>query len=110
MKATPMSDRGVVREWCVEEGWGVIDAPPVPGGCWVPFTALKFERRNLDNGQRVEFEWEPAEQDGYSFRALRVWPEGAVPVEPQTPQADHGMTMAAWDIDPITNQRRRIDE
>jgi hypothetical protein len=28
-----MAESGVVREFHLEEGWGVIDGPTVPGGC-----------------------------------------------------------------------------
>ncbi|MFI6212826.1 cold-shock protein [Nocardia brasiliensis] len=105
-----MSDRGTVRQWHGAEGWGVIDSPTVPGGCWVSFTALKFEPRDLDEGQQVEFECESAEQDGYRYRAVRVWLAGTQPIEPRIRQMDRGMTTAAWDIDPSTGQWRRIDE
>ena len=27
----------------------------------------------------MEFDYEPAEQDGFSFRAIEVWPEGHEP-------------------------------
>jgi len=29
-----------VREFYPDEGWGVIDGPDVPGGCWVHFSAI----------------------------------------------------------------------
>ncbi|WP_378735968.1 hypothetical protein [Nocardia brasiliensis] len=105
-----MSETGTVREWHAEEGWGVIDAASVPGGCWAWFAALKTERRHLVAGEQVEFEWEPAEQDGFEFRALRLWPAGASPVEPPLDRDAGVTTMAAWDIDPETLQRHRIDE
>lgn len=31
-------------------------------------------------GQRVELAWEPAQQDGYGYRAVRTWPAGSDPV------------------------------
>jgi CspA family cold shock protein len=40
--------------------------------------------RGLAAGQLVEFEWEPAHQDGYAYRALRAWPQGRQPQEPTT--------------------------
>ncbi|MBB5913976.1 CspA family cold shock protein [Nocardia transvalensis] len=104
-----MGETGIVREWHVEEGWGVIESRSVPGGCWVSFAAVKSERRDLVVGQDVEFEWESAEQDGFDFRALRVWPTGDSPVERPIDRTSRGMTMAAWDIDPETAERRRID-
>ncbi|WP_433664126.1 hypothetical protein ACQPW1_19545 [Nocardia sp. CA-128927] len=92
-----MSETGAVREWHAEEGWGVIDAAAVP--------ALKSERRDLVAGEQVEFEWELAEQDGFQFRALRLWLAGASPVEPSIRHDAGGVTMAEWDIDPDTLRR-----
>ncbi|MFI5783969.1 hypothetical protein [Nocardia sp. NPDC051570] len=105
-----MSETGVVREWHVELGWGVIDSASVPGGCWASFGVLKSERRHLVADEKVEFEWESAEQDGFRFRALRVWPAGTSPVEPPVKLETTDTGMAAWDIDPVTLQRRRIDQ
>ena len=34
---------GTVRVWHTEEGWGVIDCPDTPGGCWVHFSHLFHE-------------------------------------------------------------------
>jgi len=48
--------------------------------------------RSLDVGQHVELEWEQVEQDGYHYRARRVWPGGQLPVE--RPPADQGPTEA----------------
>jgi CspA family cold shock protein len=36
----------------------------------------------------VALEWEMADQDGYSYRAVRVWPAGSDPVE-RTAERDH---------------------
>ena len=64
---------GSVRAFDAEEGWGVIDGPEVPGGCWVHFSAIEVDGyRELRQGQRVVFEAEPADQDGYAYRAVRV--------------------------------------
>ncbi|MGX6600646.1 cold shock domain-containing protein [Micromonosporaceae bacterium Da 78-11] len=77
-----MADRAVVREWHDDDGWGVLDAPEVPGGCWAGFGQVEVAGyRSLHPGQEVALEWEPASQDGYAYRALRVWPWGAEPVE-----------------------------
>jgi cold shock protein len=84
-----MAVRGVVREWHDDEGWGVIDAPEVPGGCWAGFAQVAVDGyRALRAGQDVGFEWEAARQDGFDHRATRVWPWGADPVEP--PEAEGG--------------------
>ncbi|WP_101951300.1 hypothetical protein [Mycobacterium sp. 3519A] len=87
-----MSAAGTVRVWHREEGWGVIDSPETPGGCWAHFTHLwnddEVERgpgevieisggfRELFEGETVDFEWESPGQDGYSFRATTVRPRG----------------------------------
>lgn len=73
---------GTVREWWDEEGWGVIDSADTPGGCWTHYSQLAVPgHRRLATGQLVDLEWEAAEQDGYSFRAVRAWPHGAEPVQ-----------------------------
>lgn len=61
---------------------GVIDAAETPGGCWALFTAAAVERfADLEPGRPVELEWESGEQDGFAFRATRVWPVGQEPVD-----------------------------
>jgi cold shock protein len=61
---------GTVRFWHDELGWGVLDSDETPGGCWVHFSALRMPGYGtLSDGARVHFDWEAAEQDGYSFRA-----------------------------------------
>lgn len=62
---------GVVRRWVDEEGWGVLDSDATPGGAWVHFSIVAGNGfRRLIPGQAVEFTYERAEQDGYSFRAV----------------------------------------
>jgi len=68
---------GVVREWAADEGWGVIDSPETPGGCWAHFGALHDAGLvALTTGQHVTFDFVRVEQDGFHYRASRVWPEG----------------------------------
>jgi len=75
-----MGVSGVVRVWHDDEGWGVIDSPETPGGCWAHFTSVQMPGyRALWAGQPVTLDYERAEQDGYSFRAIEVWPAGQVP-------------------------------
>ena len=70
-----MNSIGTVREFHEDEGWGVIDAKEVPGGCWVFFSVIAMEGyRVLTAGERVRFTFERADQDGYEFRATTVWP------------------------------------
>ncbi|WP_036376405.1 cold-shock protein [Micromonospora sp. ATCC 39149] len=78
-----MADSGVVREFHVDEGWGVIDGPAVPGGCWVHFSAIAMGGfRHLAAGQFVWLRAEAVEQDGFSFRAVKVWTEDVEPASP----------------------------
>jgi CspA family cold shock protein len=64
-----------VREWRDEEGWGVLDSPDTPDGCWVHFSHLEMPGyRGLDPGQVVRLDWEAPGQDGYGYRAVRVVP------------------------------------
>jgi CspA family cold shock protein len=71
-----MSTVGTVRVWHREEGWGVIDSPDTPGGCWAHFSHLWNDKipepgpgevvevsggfRKAFEGETVDFEWEPA--------------------------------------------------
>ena len=83
-----MAVDAVVREWHHEEGWGVIDAPQTPGGCWAHFAQVAVSGyRELIAGQAVLLEWETADQDGYAYRAVRVWPRGS---DPADPVVEHG--------------------
>jgi cold shock protein len=69
---------GVVRTFDADEGWGVIDALEVPGGCFVHFSSIEMDGyRALTAGQRVRFRYEHLDflQDGCRYRALAVWPD-----------------------------------
>ncbi len=71
----------VVRVWHDEDGWGVVDCGQTPGGCWAGFSAVAVEGyQRLAAGEEVMLECEVGEQDGFGFRAVRVWPVGADPV------------------------------
>lgn len=84
-----MAVTAVVREWDEAEGWGVLDAPETPGGCWTHWSSIAVDGfRSLAPGQDVELEWERADQDGYSYRALRAWPAGVDPVDQGGPDQD----------------------
>jgi cold shock protein len=83
-----MTSQGTVRVWHAEEGWGVLDSADTPGGCWAHFSAVLVPgHRALDDGAAVEFTAENAEQDGYSFRAVEVWPAGRTPVRGEVSEA-----------------------
>ena len=68
---------GVVQSFDADEGWGVIEAPEVPGGCFVHFASIETPGyRQLRAGQHVRFTFEKPGflQDGCPYRALAVWP------------------------------------
>ena len=68
----------MVRDWHAEEGWGVIDSPQTPGGCWAHFSSL-VGFGDLPPGRKVTFAHERARQDGYDFRATEVRPTSGAP-------------------------------
>lgn len=88
VETSPDDDRvvttpGTVRFWLDEQGYGVIDSPETPGGCWTHFSAVAvagFAR--LEAGQAVVLEWEAAGQDGYAYRTARTWPADQQPADP----------------------------
>ncbi len=76
-----METQGQVRVWHPGDGWGVIDSPATPGGCWTHYSALLVAGyRTIEVGAAVELSFEAADQDGFSFRAVEVWPAGQTPV------------------------------
>jgi cold shock protein len=86
-----VADSGVVREFHPDEGWGVMDGPAVPGGCWVHFSAIAMNGyRELAAGQHVWFRAETAEQDGLRFRAVKVWTEDVEPASPSRSEPSSG--------------------
>lgn len=76
--------RASVREWYADEGWGVLESPETPGGCWVHFSVIesrpiesqastyKTTYKTLTVGESVELEWGSPGQDGFDFRARAV--------------------------------------
>ena len=81
---------GVVQSWNNEQGWGVIESPETPGGCWCHFSHLAMDGyRALEPGTLVEFLFEPGEQDGYHFRVVQAWVPGQR-VPPQKARSDTG--------------------
>ena len=58
----------------------MIDSQDTPGGCWAHFSSVLVPGyRELRAGQSVTLNYEPAEQDGSSFRATEVWPADQEP-------------------------------
>jgi CspA family cold shock protein len=77
-----MAISATVREWHEDEGWGVLDSAETPGGCWAHFGAAAVAGyATFEPGQAVTLEWEPADQDGYAYRATRLWPAGEAPAD-----------------------------
>lgn len=72
-----MISHGTVRYWDDDEGFGVLDSADTPGGCWAHFSVVVMDGfRTLAPGDPVAFIFEQGRQDGYSYRALQVWPPG----------------------------------
>ena len=97
-----MITTGTVREWHPDDGWGLIDSDETPGGCWVHFSAiLGSGYKSLTEGRSVELEHEAADQDGFRFRAVAVWPSGTEPSEEhpdEGPSAAYRSTLRiTWD-------------
>jgi CspA family cold shock protein len=71
---------GRVREWHDDDGWGVVDSAATPGGCWAHYSSVHVAGyRRLAAGDEVAFSFEQADQDGYSYRTVEVWPAGQSP-------------------------------
>ena len=76
--------QAIVREWHEDLGWGVLDSAETPGGCWAGSSSIgsailsqaagmtMSEYKTVRPGESVELEWEAGDQDGFSFRAVRV--------------------------------------
>jgi cold shock protein len=83
-----VASTGVVRDWSDEHGTGVIDSAETPGGCWVHFSHIVTDGvGSLMAGDQVSFTYEAFAQDGFSYRAVLVWPPGVKPEAPSP--ADH---------------------
>lgn len=82
MVAAPPSARhaasmahGTVKFFKAEKGWGAIASPELPDGfdAWVHFSVIEMDGfRVLEAGDQVEFDYEAAQQDSFSFRATRA--------------------------------------
>ena len=66
---------GVVKFYKAEKGWGAISSPELPDGldAFVHFSAIEAEGyKSFEQGDQVEFDYEPAQQDSFRFRATRA--------------------------------------
>ena len=95
-KIGPVAVHAVVREWRDDEGWGVVDSPETPGGCWAHFShiAIADGYRATHAGQQVMLEWQAADQDGLDYRAVRLWPVGQAPVAAEVAEDSTAYTSA----------------
>jgi CspA family cold shock protein len=76
--------RAEVRECDEALGWGVLDSPETPGGCWTHYAVIEtrravsshegevYEYKSLSKGDVVDLEWEAPGQDGFGYRATVV--------------------------------------
>ena len=64
---------GTVRLW-MDDGWGVIDVPEVPGGCWAEAAVVEgLDGTNgLRSGQTVDVDWTTPGPEDYDAKAVRV--------------------------------------
>jgi CspA family cold shock protein len=66
---------GIVKFFKPDKGYGAITSSALPDGldAWVHFSAIEMDGyRYLQAGDRVEFDYEPAQQDSFHFVATRV--------------------------------------
>lgn len=64
---------GTVESWHSSEGWGVIKVEGSADRIWAHFSHIDASGfRSLEPGARVRVIAEPAEQDGYHWRATWV--------------------------------------
>jgi cold shock CspA family protein len=67
------STLGTVIRWDDERHSGLIEAPGLPGECWVDSSALEpGHERDLRAGQVVEVDWAEPGEGGAPVRATRV--------------------------------------
>ncbi len=73
----------MVRSWNTHRAWGVLDSPQTPGGCWAHVSSIARPGPwNVEAGDEYLLQWESAQQDGFAYRAVRMWLAGTEPVDP----------------------------
>ncbi|KUG57052.1 hypothetical protein AVL62_16045 [Serinicoccus chungangensis] len=66
----------VVRDWFPDEGWGIVDSPHTPGGCWAHVSRVQAKGLlELAPGETVALEFEHGDQHGFRYRAVTARPE-----------------------------------
>ena len=63
--------RGTVVRWDDARGGGVVEAPDLPGACWVPADVVRGDGR-FRAGQVVEVDWTEPGAEGLPCRATRA--------------------------------------
>ncbi|MGY1631961.1 hypothetical protein ACI784_09695 [Geodermatophilus sp. SYSU D01186] len=66
--------RGTVIRWDDARRAGLVEAPDLPGDCWVDASVVDGPRHALRAGQVVDVEWTEPGVEGAAFRATRVVP------------------------------------
>lgn len=67
--------RGIVKFYLAERGWGAISSDELPSGqdAFVHYSAIEGSGyRSLDEGDVVDFDYEPAIQDSFRWVATRA--------------------------------------
>lgn len=79
--------KATVRFWHAEKGWGVLDSPETPGGCWVHFSHFADRSGYLDlqPGQQVDLVWQAP-----GFKQDRLYDYRAVTVRLESPERSVG--------------------
>jgi cold shock CspA family protein len=69
------TSRGTVIRWDDAERAGLVEAPDLPGDCWVDASVVSGPRGGtLRAGQVVDVDWTEPGVEGAAFRATRVVP------------------------------------
>lgn len=66
---------GVVKFYEAKNGWGAISSSELPDGldAFVHFSSIGAEGyKAFEQGDQVEFDYKPAQQDSFRFRATRA--------------------------------------
>jgi CspA family cold shock protein len=101
--------RGTVRDWFAEEGWGVIDSPATPGGCFTHFSAIQMDGyRQLTPGQTVWIDPRQPGQDGCAWTTSLVRLDGTVHDTPRPNWGYRSTLTIDFDVDPC-DQRWEVD-
>lgn len=96
------AQRGTVRNWNVDDGWGVVDVDAVDGGVWVHFSAIEGRPSGyLVVGEPVTVEWQDIPHPPCVAEATRAVVDG--PHTPLVAEPGDGVLNSVltirWDAD-----------